>query len=69
MPVNWTSVKAFLDCQTQWRAALGLGGLVWLGLDYAGLDVVLRRTGADAAFADIRVMEAAALEVFDEVRR
>lgn len=67
MPANWTSIVAFLACETQWRAAVGMAGLVWLGLDYAGVDVVLRRLGSDAAFEDLRRMEAAALRTFGEV--
>ena len=64
---NWLSVTAFLDCGTQWRAVAGLGGVVWLGLDYSGVDVVLRRREAGAAvFADVQVMERAALAAFDE---
>lgn len=67
-PANWPAVTAFLACETQWRVAAGLAGLIWLGLDYAAVDVVLRRTGSDAAFADLQLMEDAALEVFSEDR-
>ncbi|MDR5655410.1 DUF1799 domain-containing protein [Ruixingdingia sedimenti] len=67
MPVNWSSVCAFLACETQWRAVATLAGVIWLGLDYPAVDVVLRRQGApDAVFADLQIMEAAALEVFAE---
>ncbi len=68
MPANWPAVTAFLACETQWRCVAGLAGLIWLGLDYPAVDVVLRRTGAAAAFADLQVMEDAALEVFSEDR-
>jgi len=65
--VNWASLTAFLACETQWRVAAGLAGLIWLGLDYPGVDVVLRRLGlADHVFADLQVMERAALDVFAE---
>ena len=66
LPANWAAVTAFLACETQWRVALGLGGPIWLGLDYAGVDVVLRRTASTAGFADLQVMEGAALDVFSE---
>jgi hypothetical protein len=66
MPANWAAVIAFLACETQWRVAVGFGGPYWLGLDYAGVDVVLRRTGSKADFADLQAMEAAALDVFSE---
>ncbi|ARE40914.1 hypothetical protein RGUI_2773 [Rhodovulum sp. P5] len=67
MAVNWQSVCTFLDVETQWRAAAGLAGLIWLGLDYAGVDVVLRRRGLpDSVFADLQVMETAALAALSE---
>lgn len=71
-PDNWLSVCAFLACETQWRAIAGMmGGLVWLGLDYSAVDVVLRRLGfddPDSVFADLQVMEDAALAVFAEAK-
>ena len=64
--VNWDSLLAFLKLETQWRFAAGLK-LVRLGLDYAAVDVVLRRM-CDAAglFDDVRTMESAALGAFAE---
>lgn len=70
-PENWDAVRAFLAAETQWRAAIGPAAMIWLGLDYAGLDTVLTRKfpAADAAmFDDLRRMEAEALAVFDEAR-
>jgi len=66
--VNWPIVVAFLDVTTQWRAIAGLGGVLWLGLDYVALDVVLRRRGdlGDELFELIRIMEQAALPVLNE---
>ena len=78
MPINWKSVCAFLACETQWRAVpMTVGNMaaiatsvVWLGLDYAAVDVVLRHTaeGDAEVFADLRVMERAALDAFAEVQ-
>lgn len=61
--VNWPTLLTFLACATQWRMTVGPAGPIWLGLDYAGVDVVLRRRGheGDAVFADLRAMERAAL--------
>lgn len=66
--VNWDALLAFLDLATQWRAIAGLGGVMWLGLDYVAADVVLRRRGSDGdeVFELIRVMEQAALPVLNE---
>lgn len=66
LPVNWPAVTAFLACETQWRVIGGWSGLSWLGLDYGAVEVVLRRTGSGAAFADLQIMEDAALQVFSE---
>lgn len=61
---NWDSVMAFLACDTQWRAIAVPSGLMWIGLDYNGVDVALRRLDFPASvFADLQVMELAALSV------
>ncbi|HBD91814.1 MAG TPA: hypothetical protein DEF16_03755 [Gemmobacter sp.] len=66
---NWDVLTAFLAVETQWRAAGTLAGLIWLGLDYPAVDIVLRRFGfRDEVFADLRAMEAAALQVFSEAK-
>jgi len=71
MPANWDSVIAFLNCETQWVVVVSMVGLIWWGLDYQAVDIVLRRTrvaDADAVFADLQLMEGAALEVLGEVQ-
>lgn len=70
--VNWKSAMAFVACQTQWRLAVGFGVSSWLGLDYAGVEVVLRSRFRNSrtrsrVFEDLRVMEIAALNTFSEV--
>lgn len=61
---NWPSVSFFLDyCATQWR--VGIGGAT--GLDYTAVIASLRtlrlpRERFDEVFADVRVLESAALE-------
>lgn len=63
-PENWDSVIAFLACATQWRIAVSFSGIIWSGLDYSAVDVVLRRRNAtDRVFDDVCVMERAALPV------
>ena len=65
---NWPAVLTFLQCETQWRTSGHMSGFFRLGLDYAALDVVLRRNGsADHVFFDVMEMERAALAVFREV--
>lgn len=65
---NWQSVMIFLACETQWRCVSGLAGLIWIGMDYSALDIVMRRRGAaDHIFDDVQLMEQEALKVFGEV--
>lgn len=67
MAQNRESILAWLAVETQWRVASGIGDLLWLGLDYSAVDVVLRRTAPDKpdeVFADLMMMEAEALSVF-----
>ncbi len=69
MQVNADTIRAWLSCGTQWRAAVGFARLIWLGLDYAGVDAVLRRlklADPDSVFDDLLIMEDAALEAFAE---
>lgn len=64
---NWPSVRAFLACETQWQAVANMNGLIWLGLRYEAVDVVLRRLQLpDTCFNDLMDMEGAALAVFSE---
>lgn len=66
MPTAWNSFMAFLSCQTQWRVAVGVSGILWLGLDYTACKHVLTDIEAAAGtFADLRVMEAAALPILN----
>ncbi|MFB2531034.1 DUF1799 domain-containing protein [Paracoccus sp. p3-h83] len=68
---NADTMRAWLACASQWRMAIGMAGAIWLGLDYAGIDVVLRRGGfadPDAVFTDLQLMEDEALAAFAEAR-
>ena len=65
-PENWPVIRLFTAVQTQWRTS-GMGGAT--GLDYpavfATMDRLLRgetQERKDALFADLQVMERAALE-------
>lgn len=72
MAQNTATFRVWMACETQWRVASGLGGMVWLGLDYNAVDVVLRRRhieNGDEVFADLMEMEAEALNVFAKVER
>jgi len=68
---NWRSVSFFRLLGTQWRlVVLGLGTTVTLGLDYAGVAAAMRmaavpRSRQQRLWADLQVMEAAALPVLN----
>ncbi|MBC9246744.1 DUF1799 domain-containing protein [Paracoccus sp. 11-3] len=69
MLANGDAIAAWLAVETQWRVVVAPAALIWLGLDYPAVDVVLRRTqfaDPDAVFRDLQVMEGSALEVFGE---
>lgn len=74
--INWPSMALFLDCSSQWRAIASMAGVFWLGIDYAAAKALLdarprraaRRHPAHRLLADLRVMEAAAVEVMNEER-
>lgn len=63
-------LQAFLALQTQWRVIVGGASVVRQGLDYASIQPVMEMLRVPAPkrralFADLRVMEAAALAVYN----
>ncbi|PZO64625.1 MAG: hypothetical protein DI498_10995 [Paracoccus denitrificans] len=69
MLTNADTIKAWLASSTQWRVVAGAQALIWLGLDYVGVDVVLRRlklNDPDEVFTDLQLMEDEALAAFGE---
>lgn len=64
--INWKSLMAFLDCQTQWTIVAGFGGAVWIGLDYGRVKAALEMGDyGDGVFDDLRHMEGKALPVLN----
>lgn len=65
---NWKLVGIFLALSTQWLIAVGLGGHIYLGINYASIEPTLRHLGVPRSkwregFAAVRLMEAAALPI------
>ncbi|HSI41761.1 MAG TPA: DUF1799 domain-containing protein [Xanthobacteraceae bacterium] len=61
-PPNWDALRLFLACSTQWRAAGTFARVIWLGLDYGAVEIVMRQLSlAGVAWNDLQAMEAAAL--------
>jgi hypothetical protein len=65
---NWESVLFFFALQTQWKVG-GMGGHI--GLDYAGVEAAIRvneipRNKRKALFADIQIMESAAMKALNK---
>lgn len=69
---HWNAFAIFRAASTQWRVVATAHALLHLGLDYPGVEVVMRRllpasADGDAVFADVMVMEAEALPILNEV--
>ncbi|MBN8917736.1 MAG: DUF1799 domain-containing protein [Rhizobiales bacterium] len=62
---NWPALRAFLACETQWRAVATMAGLVWIGLDYSAVEVAMRRHHLDCDFGDLQALEAEALTILN----
>ncbi|MGO8313432.1 hypothetical protein ACC827_24445 [Rhizobium ruizarguesonis] len=63
---NWSSLMAFLACDTQWRVAGSLAGFMWIGLDWAGCAARLVFSNpTEQTFKDMGVLEDAALAVLN----
>lgn len=66
-PEHAMAWSVYLGCSTQWRrTATPWGQWHWDGLDYAGVEIVMRRYAVPAAqrgevFAQLQVLEAQAL--------
>ncbi|HTM77008.1 MAG TPA: DUF1799 domain-containing protein [Devosia sp.] len=73
--INAEALALFLAVQSQWRViAIGMAGtMVWLGLDYQGVDVFMRRAAVvdpdGKLFRDLVTMEGAAMAAFAEAAR
>lgn len=68
-PENAPAVEAFLAVATQWRVVAGPERLRVVGLDYAGARAGWDLAGiamTPALFADVRIMEAAAIAALNE---
>ena len=69
--INWQAVTGFLTIETQWRVTGTPVGLCWLGIDYTAAAAALRGRSQrrfQALLADLRIMEAAALPILNNVR-
>jgi len=63
-PENLPALELFLGLATQWRAVAGMRGLIYLGLDYAATEALMRARrlrDRERLFDDLRAMERAAL--------
>jgi hypothetical protein len=67
-PENWPAVQAFLTVQTQWASSMSGA----TGLDYTRVHAGLEMAGIECTpklFAELRLMEGAALEEFSRARK
>lgn len=66
---NNAALEIFLSLRTQWRMVAGMGGAYVQGLDYAGVEALLRLKrvpNRTELFEDLQLMEEAALEVMNK---
>lgn len=74
--INAKAMTVFLGCATQWRvvalSTTSSARLIRLGLDYAGVQVVMAKLGMKdrkgRIFADIQILEHCAVQAFDEAQ-
>ena len=73
---NWDTVITFISCQTQWKKEIPAmsGQVIWHGLDYNSVDVVIKRKGfkgekANEIFEGIQLMEASALPLLNKPKK
>lgn len=67
-PDHWAAWVVFLRCQSQWELTIGVGGAVWTGLNYSGVDMVLRKVVPDErdhleVLDQLQVLEREALKI------
>lgn len=67
-PDHWDAWMVFLRVQSQWKLVVGMGGALWTGLDYQGVDMVLRKVVRDedrhlVVLDQLQVMEQEALKI------
>ena len=69
-PVTARAMERLMACGTQWRvASVGMGGVVYLGLDYGASKVALDGLGLKMTpddWRDFRIAEAAAAGTLNE---
>lgn len=65
-PELWEGLQVIQRCQTQWRLIAGLGGARLAGLDYSGVETVMRHmplNDKNAAFESVQVIESEMLSI------
>lgn len=66
---NARTVRAFLAIATQWRVAVGMGGMVRLGFDYTAVQAGLKLAKIKLKpreWQSLQIMEAAARDALNE---
>lgn len=73
-PEHALAWQVYLDCNTQWVKAVGLGVVIWEGLNYPGVEVVMRRYGVppeqeNEVFEQLQVLETETVSIRNERRK
>lgn len=63
---NWPALLLFLGCETQWQSVATMGRPIWVGLNYAHVEITERRLGIQGVeWRDLQEMESAALKILN----
>lgn len=69
LPENWDAVQVYQRCQ--WQTGVGMGGVVYLGIEAAEIEAVARAHGTGFTFQlldDVRIMTYAAARIRNRQR-
>lgn len=73
-PEHVRAWDVYLGCSTQWvKTSVGLGGVIWEGLNYPGVEVVMRRYRVPAdqeeeVFLQLQVLESETVRIRNKAR-
>lgn len=70
-PDCWQAVELFLTLQSQWRIAVGAGGAIYQGLDFAAIEpsfrlLNIKKTDRAQLFKDLVLMSDEAASVINQ---
>jgi Phage related hypothetical protein (DUF1799) len=68
-PACWETLRLFTRLRTQWNLQAGMGGVIYLGLNYQSVEFLLKieqTKRREEVFEHLQAMESAALEILNQ---